>query len=190
MNQRKTLSRGYTLIELVMVLAAASVIASLSATLVHAMLRQQSAASRQLAIGNSLVRIGDRFRNDVNAALKAKVTDQEIVLSHSDDRSISWRRDGAAMIRTIQVGSDVRNDYFDLQPDHAHAFVRNQIAGGAEFVGIEIKPDEDLTDASAAKVDMSSLDPRHQTGSRGSTIFAELGRDHRWQRLPESEVSP
>ena len=60
-----------------MAMAALALIATVTTMLLHAMMRQQAAGGKQLLVGNSLMRLSDRFRKDVQMALEARIDSGE-----------------------------------------------------------------------------------------------------------------
>ena len=165
----KSYPRGFTLTELVVVISVAAIIATTSARLFHALIRQQTATNVQLAIGNSAARMRDRFTRDANAATNADVTLTSIVLTLPDDEIITWERKPSMMVRTWQSGGEVRNDHFDILAEQKCSFARTTVNDGSDLVTIALIASN--TDA---------RDNRYVTSSRGTLIHAELARDHRW----------
>src|SRR5437762_4378350 len=77
MNQpdRTTRHRGVSLVELIVVMSAASVILSLSAGLIHRIMHAETAARSLATVERTSLRLAAALRRDVNAATRA-ITDQ------------------------------------------------------------------------------------------------------------------
>ena len=183
-DKRSVKRSGFTLMELVLVIAAVGVIGSLTVTVLSSMMRQQKAAASQLALGSSFVRMSDRFRKDVYQAASAELSSDKLVLWFEDESSVSWERENSTIIRTIRVGSDVRNDHFDIAQNQSLSFSRHP-AGAVEMLELKVVRDVNQSEDPSA-------DSRFVTGSQGIVAVAELSRDGRLVRTAESltEGSP
>ncbi len=186
---RRSNRRAVTLIELCMVMAALALIATVTTMLLHAMMRQQAAGGKQLFVGNSLMRLSDRFRRDVQMALEAHIDSaQRITLVQPEDTIVSYSyQNTGAIRRTLQVNDDTRRDEFDLQADHRVSFSRRKYSATQTLVILSVHPV--LADPATSDT-VSSRDPRYVVSSRGTSIIAELGRDHRWNSPRKSTDDP
>lgn len=179
LNRSRVKSNGFTLIELVLVMAATTLLAGLMVTLLHAMLRQQAAAEKQLLVGTSLTRLADRFRLDVLAAKTATVDAESITLT-GDLGTTSYRRPISSIVRrSFHAEGRTHQDDFDLQDHHALSFRVTETASHT-LVQLQIQPPDDLLDEDR---------PRYAVSSAGMTTVAELGRDARWMARPIADTN-
>ena len=176
--------RGISLIEAVVVMSIVSVIATMSATLLGAMMRQQAAASRELAIGNSVIRLAERFRSDIHATADAVVSDRELTLRNDEGSTVTWLHQDEWIVRRV-IGDDgeTRNDYYDIAPEWAPTFFRQslELPDAVQFVGIKLGATE------SPGLESKSPDPRFKMTLQGMQISAELDRSHRWSSTVTSE---
>lgn len=184
---------GFSLLELVLVMAVVSLIGTVSIRLIHAMLRQQTTATKQLALENSLIRIERIFRDDVHAAQDAKIQlDSSLVLTTQQGKRIEWKRSGNLLTRlttTVAQPSKVGAEHFDLLPELQHTFIRKTIED-VEFVEFALhrsgsksgsKEDKDNAATDNANEAPDAVDPRFTTARYAAKILAALGRDTHWQ---------
>lgn len=165
--------RGFTLIELAAVIGVTSLIALIATSILFAMMQQHSALRAQLLIGNSQMRLANRFRKDVQKAETIELTDSTISLIGPHE-SVSYAQVPTATIRrTVRVEGAPRSDDFDLQAGHDVRFSIDEL-GNRKLVTLVIGPRE--MDERAM-----SEQPPHAISYRGLTTVAELARDHRWQ---------
>ena len=162
-----------SLVELVMVMAAASVIASLAVMLTTSMVRQQSATSRQLATHRGILRMRTDFSTDVRDSTSTEVDSDSAQLTKKNGEVVSWTRDRDWVVRETIDGGTTRREHYDVLGGAGMVFSELQNDFG-QFVVVEIEAARDVVDA-------SSMDARHPTGSLGARILAEVGRDHRWR---------
>ena len=64
---------GMTLLEMVTVVAVISLLGTVTVRLLHAMLRQQTATTTQLALASSMSRLGEQLRKDVHNASEVDI---------------------------------------------------------------------------------------------------------------------
>lgn len=167
---------GFTLYELVLVIAVVGLIGTVSVRLFHALVRQQTATTKQLVSTTNLARLQQRFAADVNAAVDAEIATIMALLTLPRDVVVRWEQTGNAMVRTIETDQGVRNDHFDLLPEQSVVFLRNSSAPGHDILEIAISVHREAAD-----------DNRYVVAGHGARIAAELSRDHRWNRANEVE---
>ena len=188
---KQTSRTGGTLVELVMVIAAATLLATITAQLLHSMIRQQTAATLQLSLTNTLTRVEEQLRDDVHNA-----TDVEVYLSstlqliRADGERVAWSRTKDWLVRTEQTeeegGDRTKTDYFDLLPELEHSFEAKQLEAfpngepneestSPTFVILQL--DRKLPNESGEAPDR---DPRFPTVRGGAKIMAEVARDLRF----------
>lgn len=170
---------GYSLIELVMTVAVASAIATMSAVLLHSLMRQQAATTRQMSLTESTQRFTVRFRQDAHRAVRAEVKQDEIVLELPNGDQIVWLHQPGAMVRTTITGSDIRNDRFDIPLEQSLKIDRQDLGDGVELLSLTFDLPVRQGDVSRNSVISTATDLQFVTNRMGTTVIAELGRDGR-----------
>jgi len=102
--------RGISLIELLLVMSAASVVLTLSASLIHRLLHAQTTAASIADVERSALRLGEAFRRDVHQATRVSVgsTDDLLFgLEMPDDQTIEYRSQPTAVQRIVSKGKGV-----------------------------------------------------------------------------------
>ena len=168
--------RGFTLLELVLVIAVTTMITTAVATLLHAMMRHQSAASQQLKTGSVLTQLGERLRKDVQLAESADIGDGVLFLRQPKQGEVVWRQLGDFIVRDDDTFGDLRRDHYEMIPGRQCEF-RLLASGGCQLVELTIGGSEVVGDDGS--VQSSSLPS--VMGNDGMKFWAELGRDRRWQ---------
>ena len=119
MNDRR---RGFTLVELMIVVTISGVIFSGAAVCLHGMYRADQRV-RQAALHRSTVsRLARQFRTDGHAAITARRLDgppdgaQGLVFAEPSKRTIEYRVQGSEILRTVKDGQQVlHRDAFRLE---------------------------------------------------------------------------
>jgi Tfp pilus assembly protein FimT len=147
---------GYTLVQLLVVIATATVLLTTGAMILATMLRSQAVAHehlRQTRLRSRLTRV---FLDDVHAAQSADTQNEALALSEGE-RKVSYRMQGTRLIRQETAAGN---------PVSQEAFTLNDLA-----VRFEISPEGE---AELVKLVLSS--------SRNGefTVQARLGRDLRF----------
>ncbi len=102
--------RAVSLIELVVMMSAATVIIFLTSVLLHRVMHIQSRAWAQMATERSALRISSQFRHDVHAATSMTLGDEAekekvlVRLERMDGRSIVYSRSGDSLLRRESGG--------------------------------------------------------------------------------------
>ena len=96
---------GYTLIEMVMVIGAVSIIIGLCASVLSGLFRIERAGRDSMADARTLARLARQFRQDVRAAAQAKTT----TAKEGGGLSLTGA-DGAATLYLLDYGRLVRED--------------------------------------------------------------------------------
>lgn len=103
--------RGIMLVELVVVMSSATIVLSMSAVMIHRIMRVQSSAYEFFDVERSALRLGSQFRNDVHAATDAslQVADNETVLTlqRADDQTVRYERAEANVVRLLINNGDI-----------------------------------------------------------------------------------
>jgi len=117
--------RGVSLVELLVVMSAASIILSLSAGLIHRAMHAETKARALTAVERAAIRLSHAFRHDVNRASDAVMNSAQlrdrafIHLQSKNGGSVEYRRDE----RTI----------YRLQYDGERIVAREQFVFAADF---------------------------------------------------------
>lgn len=104
----KSHRRGVSLIELLVVMSAATVILTLSTGLIHRIMHAQSKARGLADSERTTLRLGDRFRQDVHQATQVTVDKSQLAdgsflrLQLADGSSLEYRREDAT-IQCVQL---------------------------------------------------------------------------------------
>jgi prepilin-type N-terminal cleavage/methylation domain-containing protein len=114
---------GFTLTELLVVIATATVLMSAAVTTLTLLMRAQQAGTAGMSSSLSLSRLAADFRRDVRAASAAETTPgangqpNEILLSLAVDRRVVYRLDNTTIVRreTSSTGDDtIRNEAYAI----------------------------------------------------------------------------
>jgi prepilin-type N-terminal cleavage/methylation domain-containing protein len=180
---------GYTLVEMIVVMTAGTVLMGIALTLLTALLRAEGTGRALVARSTSLVRLADQFRRDAHASVGAAeavkglpgkegltflVASPDAVGPQEDAaplRSVEYFAEGTAVERLEWTGESVSGqDSFDLGDGYTAKLAIDR-ADGRQLVRLAIVP----KDASSA-------------ANRRWQIEAVLGWDHRFaQRLKEGK---
>jgi type II secretory pathway pseudopilin PulG len=101
--------RGISLIELLLVMSAASVVLTMSATLIHRLMHAQSKASSLVDVERTALRLSEAFRSDVHRALRVGEFSAESVLVRLQmpgNQTIEYRSEPQAVRRVVSQGSE------------------------------------------------------------------------------------
>lgn len=103
--------RGVMLVELVVVMSSATIVLSMSAVLIHRIMRVQSSAYEFFDVERSALRLSSQFRSDVHAATDAslQVADNETILTLqlADDQTVRYERAEANVVRLLFKNGDI-----------------------------------------------------------------------------------
>jgi prepilin-type N-terminal cleavage/methylation domain-containing protein len=167
--------RGYTLIEMIVVMSAMAVILGMCVGLIQALLKLDRIGRAHLAEVTARGRLARQFRQDVRAASRAEpVRDRDgraaaLRLDRPDGPSVEYRAGPGRLDRDERPEGDApaRRETFRLRATGAPRFeVRDD--GGDAFVGLLVP-------------DWTAFEPAG--GPRESRIEALLGRDRRLSGL-------
>ncbi len=172
---------GYTLVEMIVVMTAGTVLMGIALTLLCALLRAEGTGRALVARSTSLVRLADQFRRDVHASVGAAeavqrsprkdgltflVASPDAVGPQEDAaplRSVEYFAEGNTVERLEWTGENISGrDSFDLGDGYTAKLTIDR-ADGRQLVRLAIVP----TDASSV-------------GNRRLQIEAVLGWDHRF----------
>lgn len=159
---------GYSLLELVAVLAVTSLIAVIATSLLVSILQHNSVLGSQLRIDNSQRQLANRFRQDVHAARSYELTKAGIVL-RGDDLEVTYSYGAGFVQRATSLGGKQRQHHFDMDRQHSAEFSATKL-DGRDLIELTISMDE-------TKLDTAERLPVANSGMR---TVAELARNHRW----------
>jgi len=165
--------QGFTLIEMLVIIAAGTAMMAVGLGLLHMLLQLEQGAREEARRQTALGRLADRFRGDVHAAGRFAAIDAAGTpgwrFSLDENRTVEYRAGRREVIRTEFAGDDaVARESYVLPSD---ASVSIGLVGEAApgIVRLRVAPD----------------DGRPLTIWRGTCIDAELAKDRRF--LPQRE---
>ncbi len=106
---RPATRRGFTLIEMILVIGSVSVILAICGSLLHVLLRLDRSGRESLGDSVTLTRLARQFRQDVRAARAVDLgKEQQLELARSDGPPIIYHLDKGLLLREERKGDDVR----------------------------------------------------------------------------------
>jgi prepilin-type N-terminal cleavage/methylation domain-containing protein len=163
---------GYTLVEMLVVIAMTTLLLGLCAGLIHTLVGVDRGGRSHLAEAESLARLARQFRADVRAAIAVAPSAGEpgrgipLELALPEQRRVAYRVDASAVVRVVQQeGHARRQDRFRL-PRRSAARLMVERDHGATIVSLVFDRE---------------LGPSGSAALRASRIDAALGRDHRFE---------
>ena len=128
--------RGYTLVEMVVVICVASVLLGLTVMLLHALLQTNQGARRYVREVATQGRLAEQFRRDVHAATAIDAACGQ--LTFDGDRTVTYTAAPGQITRTDVVGEAVRQrEEFALA---AELSARIEADGERRLVSLLIEP--------------------------------------------------
>jgi prepilin-type N-terminal cleavage/methylation domain-containing protein len=157
--------RGYSLIELVVVMTIATVIVGLAAAMLHLLLRTERNGRQQMHRSAALARLADQFRTDVHAAARQPVPDDANpscwTFEMEAGRNVQYRAQAGQIERVETLGGQIeRRESYALPPD-ATVLIATPVN---------------------SKLAVATLIVR-EPPNREIRIAAALGKDHRFNKL-------
>ena len=169
-----TSRRGLSLIEMVAAIGVISILAGMSITLIHSLLRVERTERVSLVQQNTLARLSREFRQDVRAAEATEPAGDvaqpltSIVLKSSADEAIEYRIQDDSIVRTWRRGEKVeRVETFKLR------------SGASAHLMVSEKPSQPVV---SLLIDRK-MGKRGAGDSREFRVDARLGRDHRFEAV-------
>jgi len=164
---------GYALIELLVVLTVTAIMLTLSAGLIHLLLKldRSSRSAREQAA--DLSRLAHDFRLDLHASVDDRVLmvplpdeagSDRIKVKSREDTTIEYEVRPSDYLRTVRVGDKVRHYEVYRRPPRSSARFQSEGDGPGSFVVLRID---------------QPTDGRDDSLYRDYRIEAEIGRDHR-----------
>ena len=167
MNNR----RGLSLIEMVAAIGAISILAGLSVTIIHSLLRVERIERASLVQQATLSRLAQDFHRDARAAIGVEPSGddspplEKIVFKLPADAQVEYVAKGDSIVRTERHAKDVqRTERFKLSPN---ASARLQTSGKPGQAVVSL-----MVDRKTGK--------RGEGSSREFRVDAMLGHDHRF----------
>lgn len=115
--------RGVSLVELLLVMSAATVILTMSAGLIHRIMHAQSKARSFVDVERTSLRLANVFRRDVHQAIDATAGDSDageglfLRLKLPENQTIEYRRQPGAVLRLLLEDSrNVSREEFTFPP--------------------------------------------------------------------------
>ncbi len=167
--------RGFTLIEMVVVITVGSAVMGMAATTLALLMRAEGEGAESASVSVATSRLARSFRDDVRDAEGAVVdAPRKIRLTQDDARSIQYEADHALLRRTVRQGDSVTHrDEFHL----LHGEVRFEVThDGKVAVLMHTNRSDSTTDDSNEARPVRSL-----------RIEAVLGRNHRHSQPAKAE---
>lgn len=166
----RRLRRGFTLIEVAVVVTITSLLFALSATTIVALLRVERQCAMDAASAQSLSRLVARWRADVHAATAANC-EQGCALARDDGRTVHYEFESPAVQREVRRGDTIEHrDAFLLAADSETTF-SSKIAGEKSLVIMKVaSPSEKLSQSrSRNSVEAIAVVNLHGTNARRPT---------------------
>ncbi len=175
--------RGFTLMEVLTVIATTSVVMSAGVWTLHKLMRTELGGRQRLVNAVAFSRLSQQFRSDVHAADHASVGNQmddaaeRISLRLAEGRTVTYRQVEEVVLREeSQAGQSLRQEEYRLQPGASIKFdVQNR--QGKDWVLMSLR--------STAAADRAADQQQAIVGDHPLRVEAWLNKDHRF-----AEVSP
>lgn len=177
MSPTRTSRRGFSLLEIVLVMGGVSILLGLCGGLIHLMLRLDRVGRSHVAETATIGRLAHRFRRDIHASNRARPGDDEgrvgsyLELVLPGDRRVEYRVRGHQLIRSQHPGElAARTETYTLPFCREPRFLAHD-ADQEVRVSLQLPRGEGLSPESLRHV---------------LTIDAAVGRDHRFSRPTEA----
>ena len=105
--------RGVSLVELLLVMSAATIILTMSAGLIHRIMHAHSKAQAFVDVERTSLRLANTFRRDIHQATVAAIDSPSspngvfLRLQAPQNQSIEYRREQGAVLRIVQEGNRI-----------------------------------------------------------------------------------
>ena len=179
----KPCRRGTSLMEMVVVIAIASVMLGLAVTTIHMLLRAEWHSTETVWYGTSLARFSRTFRQDVHAATSADIpkpppdAKSRLDLTLPKQRTVTFQIDGSSITRVEVEAEKVRHrDVYHFPPKSTIRFERTQEPALVHVVINRPSTPEVL----AGREDDGGK--AYRPAGRVLRIEAAVARDHRFAR--------
>lgn len=160
--------RGFTLIEMVVVISVGSMVMGMAATTLALLMRAEGEGAESASVSVATTRLARSFRDDVRGAASAVVDAPKMIrLTQNDALSIQYEAEQALVRRTLRQGDSVthRDEFHLLQGEVRFELTHD--GQGAVLMHTN-RPDSTTDDLNEARP------------VRSLRIEAVLGRNHRY----------
>jgi prepilin-type N-terminal cleavage/methylation domain-containing protein len=161
--------RGYTLIEMLVVLTVGSVITGVCVGSLHLLLRTERKGRDRVPEARVVAALAEQFRNDVHAAIRQISSTQknEWQFALADDRVVTYRvLPGEVRWSERAAGKVARQESYVL-PSDCFAVIATEKQTSPIVISLVIRSDGAVS-----------------TAEREMFIVAVLGKDHRYAKSP------
>lgn len=141
---------GFTLFEMVLVVAGVSVVIGLCGGLLHGLLRLDRSGRNAVVDATTLGRLGRQFREDIRGGRGVKALGEKggaILIERDEGRSLAYRNEGGSLVREERHGEKVRGrESYGMERLGAVQFeirgtlVKMVISGKAEEANARARP--------------------------------------------------
>lgn len=174
--------RGYTLVELLVVMGMTSVIFTIGLGMVHRVMHQQRFADRDNVMHRVAERLSTRLREDVQLAIDAELSrsgdqgEQRLTLTQPGQRIVTYAVRGNVLEREkIQPSETTHRDSFEF-PDNYRLEFFDVAAGRVSFTAFAVPQAYLATSGDPSPGVVSESDIRRAV----MHVEASVGRDHRF----------
>ncbi len=174
MNRR----RGISLIEMIVVIGASSIILMIGAGMLHTLMRTERVTAESLVHATNHARLAEQFRDDIHAATTANIqgepgADDTLQITTPHAAEISYTQQGRLLVRQETAATQPpRLEQFRLPEDVRIRFSIDD-SGPQKIADLSWIFSEDDTTTNADRATRPPLNPLK--------IEAVVGKDHRFQ---------
>ena len=174
MNRR----RGISLIEMIVVIGASSIILLVGVGMLHTLMRSERVATESLVHATNHARLAAQFRNDIHAATTATIQgkpgeDYALQITDPNAAEISYAQKGRLLVRKeTKPTQPPRHEQFRLPEDVRIRFAIND-SGPHKIADLSWNFTDDDSTTNADRATRPPLNPLK--------IEAVIGKDHRYQ---------
>jgi len=123
MSRLPTSRRGYTLIELMLVITLASMVLGSVGVLMQSVWRANRGMQGHRDMVRSIQRLSTQFRDDVHIAASVEAAGEKLTIAMPNDRVATYHFENQAVERTVEsAGQMARHESFPLPPHATVAF--------------------------------------------------------------------
>lgn len=186
-NERR---RAISILELMLVMSASTVVLSLSGVLLHRAMLVQIQSRSRTHVENTSLRLAHQFRTDVHAAREAKPDNAHgaagvfLHLAAGDDRTIEYSRENGNVLRLETGGNQPsRREVFEFPPA-AQLVIEQLNAPNRLALTIQLRAPEQPSASNDIRLDMNPVPVSLH-------VEAAIGRDLQLHQPPAiTEASP
>ncbi|TWU12695.1 hypothetical protein CA54_15200 [Symmachiella macrocystis] len=174
MNRR----RGISLIEMIVVIGASSIILLVGAGMLHTLMRSERVATESLVHATNHARLAAQFRDDIHAATTVSIqgepgADDVLQITNPNAAEILYSQQGRLLVRReTEATHPPRHEQFRLPVDVRIRFAIND-SGPHKIADLSWNFVDDDSMTSAERATRPPLNPLK--------IEAIIGKDHRFQ---------